>query len=104
MNLRRGLFRIWLVGSCAWFFGWLIYIWETCQQRIIPGDSEHWKQYQTFCRISLFDDWTKQPQFFTVWDYLNLAASGLALPIAALILGLAGLWAAAGFKARKDPN
>jgi hypothetical protein len=101
MNLRHGLFRTWLVGSLVWFCGWLFYVWYTCEDRIIPGDPGH---YHTFCRTSLFDDWETQPKDFTFWSYLSILGSGLALPLAAFVLGLGFLWAAEGFRAGKKSN
>jgi hypothetical protein len=92
MKLRRGLFRVWLVASCVWFAGWLVYVWHTCQ----PQGS----QLSVYCRMSLFDDWVKQPQYFTLSDYASIIVSGLAVPIGAFILGLAALWAADGFMER----
>jgi hypothetical protein len=50
--------------------------------------------------MSLFDDWVKQPQYFTLSDYASIIVSGLAVPIGAFILGLAALWAADGFMER----
>jgi hypothetical protein len=92
--LRRGLFRIWLAASGVWFAGWLFYFWHTCHPRTnLP---------LTYCRLLFFDDWLKQPEYFTVGDYLNIILSGLVVPITSFIVGVAGLWAVAGFKAR--PN
>jgi hypothetical protein len=96
MNLRRGLFRLWLVASCAWCVGWLIYFGHTCQPRAnVP---------LIYCRLLLLNDWVHHSENFTVDDYLNITLSGLAVPVAAFILGLAGLWAVEGFKTRSKPN
>jgi hypothetical protein len=89
-NLRRGLFRVWVVASLCWVGAWLGYVWATCVTP--PGQTVY------FCRIGLFDDWMKQITYFTFWDYLTFAVSTLSVPIILLTLGSAVWWAVNGFR------
>jgi hypothetical protein len=96
MNLKRGLFRVWLVASGVWVAGWLIYIWATCDLKHVPGD-EPPNQYVTVCYTN-FSGWMTQVSYFTIWDYGSIALSALAVPVGAFILGFCAFWAANGFK------
>jgi hypothetical protein len=103
MNLRRGLFRIWVVASLIWLIGWHWYVWATCETKHIPFSSqgEPWKEYVKFCYTG-FGEWMTQVQNFTFWDYASIAATGVGVPIAAFVIGFGLLWAADGF--RSHPN
>jgi hypothetical protein len=100
MNLRRGLFRIWIVASLIWFVGWLAYVWATCTPMHISGTPEN--EYVQFCYTSLFQDWMRQRQDFAFWDYASIGATGIGIPFAVLILGAGFLWAADGFRSDKE--
>jgi hypothetical protein len=101
MDLNRGLFRVWVVVSLIWFFGWLGYVWTTCEVKHIPGSAQNepWKEYVKFCYTGL-GEWMTQVQNFTFWDYASIAGTGVGVPIVALVLGLSFLWAADGFRKR----
>jgi hypothetical protein len=102
MNFRRGLFRAWLVASGAWIVGWFFYIWATCDLKHVPGQ-EPANLYVTLCYTG-FGGWMTQVQYFTVWDYLSIALSGVAVPIAAFVLGVCILWTIDGFRANQKSN
>ena len=102
MNLRRGLFRIWIVASLIWFVGWLWYVRATCIQSVAAG--KQGTSIVQFCYTSLYSDWMGQPQDFTFWDYASIGATGIGIPFAVLILGGGILWAADGFRSDKRRN
>jgi hypothetical protein len=90
MNLKRGLFRIWVVASLIWFLGWLAYVWATC----LPQENS----VEVYCYTSLFDDWMSPVSYFSLRDYARIGAMGIGPPIAVLVLGFSILWAADGFR------
>lgn len=102
MNLKRGLLRIWLVASGMWLVGWFLYIWATCDLKHVPGDQPD-NSYVTLCYTG-FSGWMTQVRYFTIWDYASIILSGIAVPVAAFILGICTFWAAAGFKTRQQPK
>jgi hypothetical protein len=77
VNLRRGLFRVWIVASLLWFIGWLLYVWATCETKHVPGSAQNepWKEYVKFCYTG-FSEWMTQVQNFTFWDYASIGAVG----------------------------
>lgn len=90
-NWTRGLLWAWIVASLVWLVGWLIYVWKTCSPGL-EGDT---------CYTSLwsaFQDRQTLPE--SIWDYATIVMSGIIVPVAALILGAAVLWAVGGFRAR----
>lgn len=105
MNLKRGLFRLWLLGSGIWLAGWFIFIWATCELKQYPGSGDKpWEAYVQICYTG-FSSWMTQVRNFTVWDYASIVGSGLAVPVAALVIGLGVLWVKDGFKSRpKNSN
>jgi hypothetical protein len=81
VNRKRRLFWAWVVASLAWFGGWLAYINKSCVAE--APDEPEW------CYTNLFSgSMTSQ---FTIWDYASIVLSGLAIPVAVLIAGLA-IW------------
>lgn len=75
LNLRRGMFRIWIVLSVAWIMGWSIEL----VMRGIQGD------------------------FKTANDVLVVPVLLAGPPIALLLFGLATAWAFRGFKTDEAP-
>jgi hypothetical protein len=65
---------------------------------IFPGTPE--AEFVVLCYTSLFHSWMKQIHYFTFWDYASLVASGISVPIAMLILGIAVSWSIDGFRVR----
>jgi hypothetical protein len=51
-----------------------------------------------------FGEWMTQVQNFTFWDYASIGATGIAIPIAAWVLGFCILWAADGFRSVQNPK
>jgi hypothetical protein len=104
VNLRRGLFRVWVVTSLLWFIGWLWYVLATCETKYLPGSApgEPWKEYVKFCHTGL-GEWMKQVRDFTIWDYAAIGVIAVGVPIAALMFGVGALWAAEGFRTRTPP-
>jgi hypothetical protein len=100
MTLRRRLFWLWIVASCAWFVSWLIFILATCEFRHFPSN-EPSNLYLWQCR---FSEWMIQVRFFTVWDYGSIILYAVSVPLAVLILGLGTLWAIDGFKGSTTSN
>ena len=75
-NLRRGLFRVWLLFSAAWMMGWIIYL-------ILYG---------------------LHGGFKTTGDFLKIPVLLFGPPIALLLFGVAAGWAFRGFKAENGPS
>jgi hypothetical protein len=75
MNVGRGLFRLWIVLA----FLWLAY-------RLWAGDLSCVFDNPPWCR------------FWTAEIYARYLGWMFGVPVAVLIIGGAGLWAAAGFK------
>lgn len=70
INLRRGLFRVWVLLSVAWLMGWTIHL-------IMQG---------------------LQGGLQTTGDFLEIPVLLFGPPIALLLFGLAAGWAIRGFK------
>jgi hypothetical protein len=68
-NLRRGLFRVWLLLSVGWIMGWTIYL-------IMDG---------------------MQGGFSTRGEWISVPIVLVAPPIALWIFGSAAIWALRGF-------
>jgi len=86
VKLKRGLFRLWIVVSLVWVAGWVGYIRATCVTIV----------YREYCRTGLFGEWLS-PLPFTLWNYANIAAVAVGVPVAILVLGVGLLWAGDGF-------
>ena len=100
MNLKRGLFRVWAIAGVVWLLAWFLYIWSTCDLKHVPGDQPE-NSVVMLCYTG-FSGWMTQIRYFTVWDYVSIVLSGLAVPVGVFILGFCAFWAAAGFKIRQD--
>ena len=96
MNLRRGLWRLWIIASCIWVIGWLAYVWSTCT--MLPGAGGPFM----ICHTSPFWPGFTEMGMLTVRDYLDLAIGALVGPAALLVVGLATGWVAAGFRSAKS--
>ena len=70
LNLRRGMFRVWILLSVAWIMGWSI-------ELVMRGI---------------------QGAFKTANDFLVLPVLLVGPPVALLLFGLATAWAFRGFK------
>jgi hypothetical protein len=82
MNIRRGLWRLWLVLTVAWlgFAIWTTPDLQTCLFRIGSGQwCDHW----------------------TTHDYLAAVGVLFGGPVALLVLGCAVFWITSGFKEPK---
>jgi hypothetical protein len=75
LNLRRGLFRVWVVMSAAWIMGWTIYL-------IIFG---------------------LRSGFQGFGEVLAVPVILFGPPVALLIFGVATRWALLGFKGEPKP-
>ncbi len=75
LNVRRGMFRIWILLSVAWIMGWSI---ELIMRGIQGG-------------------------FTTFNDFLVLPVLLVGPPIALLLFGMATAWAFRGFVAEEPP-
>jgi hypothetical protein len=89
VNWKRGLLRVWVIASLIWLAGWLLYFWATCN---LNPDND------LYCYTSFLDDWMKPAPYFTFLDYASIVATGMVVPIAALIIGFGILWAVGGFR------
>jgi len=93
VNVRRGLFRLWIVAGVLWIVGWLVFIWTTCSV-FANGQA-------AFCYTD-FSGWQTEWGGFTLWDYARIAEVALGVPALVLAVGWATLWALSGFA--KKPN
>jgi hypothetical protein len=100
MDVRRGLWRLWILASVLWagFHGWLF--WDNC----IPGsDGDLW------CPTWLGDkrlpsDLVLGLRQFGYGDALRIAAWLFGPPVACLIIGLGFFWVGDGFSERPRSN
>lgn len=93
MNVRRGLFRLWIVASVVWVAIWFTFIWATC--------TTHANGQVTFCSTD-FSGWQSEWGGFTFWDYARIAEIALGIPVLILALGSALLWALSGFSKKSN--
>jgi hypothetical protein len=76
LNLRRGLFRLWLLLTVGWIMGWTIYL-------LMEGI---------------------QGNLSTTRDFLNVAVLLFGPPVALWIFGKATAWAIRGFEETDEPS
>lgn len=70
MNVRRGLFRLWMFASVIWLMSWMAYIWIS---RLDATEDKTGQSFAAF-HTGFGAGWKED---FSVADYLSLA-SGLA--------------------------
>jgi hypothetical protein len=94
MDVRRGLWRLWILASVLWvaFHGWRF--WDKC----IPGS-----EGDVWCPIG-HDDWVRDLRYFDYADVLRNTAWIFGPPVACLIIGLGVLWVGDGFSERPRSN
>jgi hypothetical protein len=87
MNIRRGLYRVWIVASVLWLAGFSWYFWN----------------YYCFYDGGTVLCWTGEENIFaalsefSLRQYASVVANALLLPFLTLILGYAFAWVARGF-------
>jgi hypothetical protein len=89
MNVRRGLLRLWLLVSAIWLASWGAYVWFSR----IAGAEDTTGEYFLAFHTDFGEGW-KELKDFGLGDYLSLAAIGIGIPLAVLIIG----WIIAGFR------
>jgi hypothetical protein len=77
MSWRRGLLRLWLIGSTAWLIGWILFIRGRCHA--LP-DGGLMCQNDRGGILSFLGD-------FAAWTPLQLYLLGLSVPVAVLVVG-----------------
>jgi hypothetical protein len=95
VNVRHGLFRLWIVASVIWVVAWLSYIWATCETH---GNAN---AHLTYCYTD-FSGWMSAWESFSFWEYARIAGVALGFPAAILIVGWALLWALGGFREKSN--
>ena len=94
MNIRRGLFRVWILASACWITGYIWYFWAHCFR--LQDDT-------LMCMESYgYDDWAKPLSYFTFIDYLRIAGIVLSGPVIVIALGAAISWAVTGFRQKSN--
>jgi hypothetical protein len=87
MNVRRGFFRLWILGSILWVTGWL---W-----------AYPWPLHEGFmCTFRLTDN----PYCQFRDPYSDYPAIALLGPVIALAIWLVGEWIVRGFRTPQKPN
>lgn len=84
MNIERGLFRAWLVGSAGWIAYW---VWAKNIACDLGAYSAPW--------CTAF--WQRDP--LTIEEYAAVAAFIFGIPLATLVAGILVLWIVQGFRA-----
>ena len=97
MNVRRGLLRLWLFASTLWLISWAAYVWLS---RIEAAEDTTREPFLAF-HTDFGKGWTAASDF-ALGDYLSLAAIGIGIPLAVLMLGFAACWVAAGSKSKSN--
>ena len=78
MTWRRGLFRLWLVGTAAWLIGWMLFIRGRCHP--LP-DGGLMCQHDRAGMLGFLGD-------FVSWTPMQVYLLGISVPVAVLIVGL----------------
>ena len=100
MNIGRGLFRFWLIGTALWVIYWSYRCATNCSfttELVVCGfDSilfnHHWS-------AGVVHDSNNDP-----WQtYWNLIKGLIEIPILVLFLGIAAKWAIRGFRSSTPP-
>jgi hypothetical protein len=99
MNVRRGLLRLWLFASTLWFISWAAYVWLSRIEAVEDTTGQSFVAFHTD-----FGKGLKAVSDLALGDYLSLAAIGIGIPLAVLILGCGAWWVAAGFKSKSNYN
>jgi hypothetical protein len=86
MNLRRGLFRVWIAATFLWLAAYALYFWSTC---FYSADDT------LMCWIG-DEDWTRPISGFSIRDYVRLSMIGLSVPLGTLLVGYVCKWVARG--------
>ena len=79
LNWHWRLFWVWIVASLAWCVGWLMYLRTSCIAED-PVEPE-------WCYTNLFG--SSMSNDFTIWDYVSIGLSGIAVPVIVLVAGVA---------------
>jgi hypothetical protein len=89
MNIRRGLYRLWIAASVLWIAAFMIwYFWKQCWYGN-PGPALWcWNGDGAFAEFTEF----------SFRNYAWLAAIGVSVPVLMLILGYVFAWVARGFQ------
>jgi len=93
MNVRRGLLWLWLLASTLWLISWAAYVWLSRIEAVEDTTGQPFVAFHTD-----FGKGWRAASNFAPGDYLSLAAIGIGIPLAILILGCGAWWVAAGFK------
>lgn len=102
MNLRRGLFRIWLAGSLAWlgFISWQYF------SRCHYGSSHPFEKSPIvlWCPVKREKGLILGGNVheFGFYDLVAIATAFFGPPVTAFILGLVVLWIVEGFKPKSN--
>ena len=84
---RRGLIRLWILGSAVWAAAALIYGYVHCSFDTFPGTS-------AYCLDELY--WKHWWEIFIPWP--ELIGWIIAISLLALAMGFAVAWVVAGFR------
>jgi hypothetical protein len=90
--MKRGLLRLWLFVSAIWLASWAAYVWGSRLDGAEDATGERILAFHT----DFGKGWTELKDF-ALGDYLSLAAIGIGIPLAVLILGCGVWWVAAGY-------
>jgi len=93
MQRWQRVLRLWLFVSAIWVASWGAYVWGSRIDGAEDATSEHILAFHTG-----FGNGWKELKEFALGDYLSLAAIGIGIPLAVLILGYGVWWVAAEFK------
>jgi hypothetical protein len=93
MRMKQRLLRLWLFMSAIWLASWGAYVWGSRLDGAEDAAGEPILAFHTG-----FGDGWKELKEFAFADYLSLAAIGIGIPLAVLILGYGVWWVAAEFK------
>jgi hypothetical protein len=94
MNLRRGLFRLWIAASLLWLIAYVAYLWSRCIYMDTTDGTMLW------C-WSGEGDWVGSPRYFLIAAYARLFAIAVSVPLGMLIVGYALAWIVRGFQQSK---
>lgn len=91
MNWRRGLLRLWLVGTAVWLIGWAIFIRLTCHT--LPDG-------KLMCQAAP-GGWVAGWGEFAAWSYVELLLLGLSVPAGIFVMGFVAARLVRSFKSER---
>jgi len=95
INLRRGLFRLWIAASLLRLAAYVAYLWARCAYvDTVDGT--------TLMCWTGEGDWVGGIQYFSIGTYARLFAIAVSVPLGMMLVGYLLAWVMRGFLTPKS--